>query len=131
VTAVLRVDHTAVAGLMRNPDGVVGRDNFRRATNVQVAARRQVGVRSGLLRRSLVKRGPVANERNGVTTTVESNLGYSLLHHDGTQPHEILPAPGKVLHFKVGGVDVFVRHVNHPGTRPNRYLTDNLKEALR
>lgn len=127
----IRIESSKVRGLMTDPNGPVGRDNFRRATNVQTAARRQVGVRSGLLRRSIVKRGPTVNTKGGLTTTVGSDSDYALLHHEGTRPHEIVPASAKVLHFKVGGVDIFTRHVNHPGTKPNHYLTDNLKEALR
>lgn len=117
---------------MFEANGVVGRDMMRRGTNVQLAARRQVRVRSGRLRANIVKRGPARNSRGGQTVEVGAyNLDYALLHHEGTAPHTIVPVTAKILHFKVGGVDVFARQVNHPGTAPNHYLTDNLKEALR
>lgn len=121
----------ATAEMLRSPDGVVGRDLMRRATAVQMAARRQAGVSSGRLRRSIVKRGPSGNDRKCLTMTVGSTLDYALLHHEGTSAHTIVPVHAKRLHFKVGGVDVFATVVHHPGTKPNRYLSDNLREALR
>ena len=39
----------------------------------------------------------------------------------GTRPHIIRPVKAKALRFMVGGVAVFARQVNHPGTKPNRY----------
>lgn len=127
----LTLDHAAIGRMLRDKNGSVGRDINHRATNVQLAARSQVGVLSGRLRRGLVKRGPEDNDRGSLSVFVGSEVDHALLHHEGTRPHVILPVKAKMLHFKVGGVDVFVHQVNHPGTRPNHYLTDNLKEALR
>lgn len=131
MTVKIHINQSQVDGLF-SADGPVARDMTRRATNVQLAARRQVRVRSGRLRRNIIKRGPLPNSRGGQTVEVGAyNLDYALIHHEGSAPHTIVPVKAKVLHFKVGGVDVFVKQVNHPGTAPNRYLTDNLKEALR
>jgi hypothetical protein len=131
VTVRIRINQSQVNQLF-DANGPVARDMTRRATNVQLAARGQVRVRSGRLRRNIVKRGPAPNSQGGQTVEVGAyNLDYALLHHEGTRAHTIVPVNAKVLHFKVGGVDVFVRRVEHPGTAPNHYLTDNLKEALR
>lgn len=42
---------------------------------------------------------------------------------EGTRAHSITPSKASALHFwwtRVG-VEVFTQHVNHPGTRPNRW----------
>jgi hypothetical protein len=31
------------------------------------------------------------------------------------------------MHFMMNGMDVFAMAVQHPGTEPNHYLTDNLR----
>lgn len=41
----------------------------------------------------------------------------------GTAPHEIVPVNGRVLAFDPGGGLIFRSHVNHPGTRPNDFVT--------
>lgn len=98
----------------------------RRMTPVQVGAVRQVGKRTNELARSTVK-----------TTGVDARSVYarvgggrvSLLHHEGTRPHIIRPVRRKRLRFIVNGRVVFATRVRHPGTRPNKYLTDNLPLA--
>ena len=42
------------------------------------------------------------------------NLGYLL--ENGTSPHLIEPVNAKMLHFIIGGQDIFAKRVNHPGT---------------
>ena len=42
----------------------------------------------------------------------------------GTQPHTIRPVNANVLHFKIGGEEIFTTLVRHPGTKPNRLLVD-------
>lgn len=125
-SVTIQLDSTAIQRMMQSPDGLVGRDAIRRATSVQLAARQQVGVSSGRLRRSIVKRGPTVNARGGVSILVGSDLGYAKVHHEGRG--EVTPVNAKVLHWRVGGVDVFA--MRSGPVRPNRYLTDNLKEAL-
>lgn len=53
--------------------------------------------------------------------------GYAYYHHEGTLPHQIYPNTAKALKFNFGGVTVFAAHVNHPGTRANKYLTSHLR----
>jgi hypothetical protein len=42
---------------------------------------------------------------------------------EGTRAHSITPTKASALHFwwTRAGVEVFTKHVNHPGTRPNRW----------
>lgn len=102
--------------------------------------------RPGTLRDSIVKR--LADENGELACLVGSNDPIALWHHEGTVPHVITPkavaidaggrrrAGGRfvkashvpMLVFfwpKVGHVVRFKR-VNHPGTRPNRFLTNAL-----
>lgn len=114
--------------MLHEPTGLVGRDLYKRAYRVQTAAKRQVGVKTGALRQSIGMR----HERSfmGQKIFVGSKLSYALLHHEGTKPHVILPVRAQYLVFRSGGKLIFTTKVNHPGTRPNRYLSDNLFLAV-
>lgn len=119
-------------------DGPVGRDMTNRAVRVQLAAKRQVGKKTHRLERSIVKRfGRRAGVNQGagaladIVISVGSDVSYALLHHDGTRPHVIRPHnPKGCLRFMVDGHVVFAKVVHHPGTHPNRYLSDNLPLAV-
>jgi hypothetical protein len=112
-------------------DGLVGRDLSTRATRVQLAAKAQTGVRTGANKRDITKQW---TSTSGTTLTIKVGAArpYSLAHHEGTRSHVIRAKNAKALRFmnKAGDV-VFARGVMHPGTRPNRYLTDNLHLAVR
>ena len=59
---------------------------------------------------------------------------HAAAHHEGAQPHVILPRPSNPigrLVFRVNGKLVFAKKVNHPGNRPNPYLSRWLREAVR
>ena len=125
--------------LLNNPYGPVGRDLYRRARNVQQAAkgigprRRQVGVNTGRLRDSIQikqSRRPGGQWAGGQRAEVGSDLPYALLHHEGSRPHVILPVRRKALSFPVKNGIIVTKRVNHPGTRPNPYLSANLYRAL-
>lgn len=130
--AIVKIDEAGFRSTFEDRNSDVGRDLSQRATRVQRGARRQVGVKTGLLRRSIVKQWrDVTAGRGELVIAVGSPLDYALLHHDGTRPHVIRPRPPrKALRFVVDGHVVFATKVNHPGTRPNHYLTDNLPLAL-
>lgn len=112
--------------VFRNRTGLVGRDLSNRATRVQLAAKAQVGVRTGLLKRDITKNWV----DNTLTIRIGSARPYALMHHEGTRRHVIRARNAKALRF-VGrnGEIIFAKAVNHPGTKPNRYLTDNLRLA--
>lgn len=148
-SAELRVtwDNTELGRLERSPAGMVVRDLTRRGQRVQDAAQRQIrlghaGTGRSNLRYTVVKRlaragGPTAREGALTATGVPAMLVGSehpraLLHHDGSRAHVIVPRRKKVLVFYADsgrGPLVFTKRVNHPGTQPVRFLTDNLPLA--
>lgn len=115
--------------LLKQPQGVVGRSLARRGNKVLNAARIQVGVDTGRLKASL----KMTHDRSirGQFVMVGSKLNYALMHHQGTRPHIITPNRSQVMVFANKGRVIYATRVNHPGTRANRYLTDNLYLALK
>jgi hypothetical protein len=124
-TIKVELDHQAIQKLLNSPRGDVGRDLYKRAKKVQVAAKRQVGVRSGRLQRSIRIYGH-SRRAGGQEMYIGSSVPYALIHHEGTKKHLIKPKKKSYLKFRQGAVYVFRRQVLHPGTKPNRYLSDNL-----
>lgn len=132
------MDPAAIALLMRSPRGPVMREMMRDGQRVKREAQRRVGVykpppagprrsrRPGTLRDSIVTR--MVQQGANVVVEVGSEDEVALIHHEGTRPHTIVPkrAPRLVFWSARAGKVVIARRVNHPGTRPNRYLTDSL-----
>jgi hypothetical protein len=129
-----RVDVPSEPGfseVFRSRDGIVGRDLSARATRVQLAAKSQAGVRTGLLRRDITKNWTTTSGAD-LAIRIGSSRRYALVHHDGSSPHVIRPRSAKALRWvNADGDVVFARSVQHPGTRANRYLSDNLPLAVR
>ena len=120
--------NTELDFLLNNPEGEIGRDLNKRARKVLDAARAQVGVDTGKLKASLA----LTRGRNvrGQFVMVGSKLNHALMHHEGTRPHIVTPTRSQVMVFNKGGQVIYATRVNHPGTKPNRYLKDNLYLAL-
>lgn len=111
--------------VLESPTGHVGKDLMRRALKVQSAAKAQAGVKTGELKKSIhIRRRP--NTASGQTVEIGSSVKHALIHHEGTKPHVILPVRAKQLVFTSGGRVIRTNKVNHPGTRANKYLSDNL-----
>lgn len=108
-----------------NPAGEVGRYLKARGEIIVTAAKAQVGVRTGALRASIHMRH--FRDTRGQYIRIGSPLNYAYAHHEGTKPHLILPSRQEKLRFVSRGAVVYTHLVRHPGTPPNRYLTDNLK----
>lgn len=119
----ITIDAARLAAFVGSPGGPVMRDLDRRATNLQTAAKAQVGKVTGKLAASIVKRPGV--DARGPYVIVGAYTDYALYHHQGTPPHTIYPRTRKVLRFPASGRIVFAAVVHHPGTAPNRYFTDN------
>jgi hypothetical protein len=115
--------------LTTSPRGDVGNYLRKRAIKLQGLARRQVGVRTGTLKKSI--RYQVVRDGKGLVATVGANNRIALMHHNGTKPHIILPRRAQTLRFYSHGRIVYSKMVFHPGTKPNRYLTDNLSRVIR
>lgn len=111
--------------LLRNPIGSVGRYMKKRGLKMLAGAKAQVGVDTGALRASIHMR----HKRNTRFQYIEvvAKTKYAYMHHEGTKPHIITPSRRTVLRFVSKGVLVRTALVNHPGTRPNRYLSDQLR----
>lgn len=115
-------------------NGPVGRDLTRRARGVEYKAIGSAGLRTGDLRRAIGthfgRHGVELEARVGANPAPGGKVGYGLFHHEGTGPHTIRPRQARALRFVMQGRVVFAASVNHPGTRPNPYLTRWLREAV-
>jgi len=124
------IDGAEVEKIVSSDQGPTFRYLFRKGQDVQDRARVQVGKRTGRLEQSIVKRfGHIDGD---LEVLIGSDLDYARLHHDGTREHEIFAKNGRGLSFywpKAGRFVVF-RSVHHPGTRPNPYLADPLREVM-
>lgn len=137
----LVIDGARMAALLRGPTGPVTRHLIERATVVQMAAKAQAPRRTGCLQDSIVKRvedsplGVVIRIVADTTPCSPERKSYAYYVHEGTEPHEIVARNASVLAFywatgPDGPGTYFFRSVHHPGTPPNRFLTDNLPLAV-
>lgn len=125
------LDPRALADVLRGPSGPVMRYTGEVATKVQEGAKAMVGVgadpsRGGRhLRDKIVKR--FVSSSTGPAIAVGAEEPHALLHHTGTAPHVIEPKSAKVLRFpasKGSSVVIYAKRVQHPGTKPVKYLTE-------
>jgi hypothetical protein len=114
--------------MLNGAGGMVDNSMRRRALTVQSAARRQAGRRTGILQKSIHSRR--SRDTFGPYWYVGSTISYAYMHHEGTRPHVIMRNGGGKLRFATSGGIVFSPMVKHPGTKPNRYLKDNLYLAV-
>lgn len=110
---------------LNNPKGKVGRFLRRKGNIVMRAAKRQVGVRTGALRSSIHMRH--FREARGQFIMIGSEMDYALMHHEGTKPHLITASRGQKMRFVSRGQAMYTHVVRHPGTKANKYLSDNLR----
>lgn len=111
----------------KGPNGTVGRWLRGRAKVAIFKAQAQVGKDTGALAKSI--KHELKTVRNGVEVSIFSNNRIALIHHEGTRPHLIEPKNGGPLVF-IGSRThsrVVTNLVRHPGTKPNRYLSDQLR----
>lgn len=113
------LDGQLVAGLQR----VVG--HAVTTTTAKARSEHRWQDRTGATRESVV--GQVRDTGKGATGTVDVGENAARLA-TGTVPHVIRARNAKALRFQMGGQTVFVRSVNHPGTKPDPYL-DRAAEA--
>lgn len=120
----LRIFDTVLDHELKDESGMVGKHMRHVGTLIIIAARRQVGVDTGALKASIFKTH--SREIYGQSMWIGSPLPHAYLHHEGTPPHIIRAHGHQVMRFSNGGRVVYDRQVLHPGTRANRYLSDNL-----
>lgn len=120
----LKLDHAALDFTLNNPAGMVGRHLARRGRIIVAAAKRQVGVDTASLRASITMTH--SRVALGQQIKIGSTNKIAYLHHEGSRPHLITARDHGMLRFSAGGRMIYTHQVRHPGTRPNRYLSDNL-----
>ena len=93
-------------------------------------AKAQVGVKTGALRKNI--RATHLGNYTGQYVTMWADKPYALAHHEGTRPHLIRPmaVDGKLI-FRKGSRVIMTSLVRHPGTKPNRYLSDQIRHFER
>lgn len=113
-----------IGWVTKHRNGPVGVHLRKGANKIKTAAQIQVGIRTGALKASI----NISQEKtpNGQMVKIGSPLSYALVHHEGSRPHLIVGRKGGMLRFTSKGRVVYTRAVIHPGTRPNKYLADNL-----
>lgn len=119
---------------LKSPAGPVGRHLYKRALIIQAGARAQVGFKTGRLKSSIhiMQKATPTGQEVMIGSPVKE---YALIHHNGSKPHVILPrrVGGKLVFMSTSGGRmrlVVTDRVNHPGTKPNPYLTDWLFVAV-
>jgi hypothetical protein len=113
---------------LKSPTGTVGRYLHVRGEAIRLAAMMQAGKRDGTLARSIFLQHE--STTYGQKMTIGSNVRYAYYHHEGTMPHPIIAKGANVLRFSRGGRIIYSRNVLHPGSRPNKFLADNLPMIL-
>lgn len=126
-TVVYRANKAGIDHLLYDRSGPVQLHVANTGRKVEGNARRRVGVKTGKLKGTIGSRLTPSRPK-GYNVEVFAGTSYGLFHHDGTRAHVIRPRNASVLKFQVGGVTVYAQKVNHPGTKPNRFLLDALKD---
>jgi hypothetical protein len=121
----VEIYQNALRAELQTPAGGLWKYLEKQGSKAVAAAKRQVGVKTGALRRSIHMKH-LANA-NGQYLWIGSNKNYAYIHHEGTRPHIITPTKAKALRFTSGRRVIYTRMVKHPGTKPNRYLSNQLR----
>jgi hypothetical protein len=126
--AVFIPNEAGIKKMTRSPDGEVGRHLAKLGAKLTLLAKAQAGVDTGALKQSIHYR--LVQTSGGLAAQVGSDNRVALMHHQGTRPHIIVPRRAQTLRFYSHGRIVYSKLVHHPGTKPNRYLTDNLRRVI-
>jgi hypothetical protein len=129
----MQINTRVLDRVLNNPKGELGVELYKRAKRMARHAKNQApigsGPTAGRLKRSIKV---YRHERytKGQTIRIGTSVSYAPYVHEGTRPHLILPKnPAGALKFvpKGGTMVIVTKRVKHPGSRPNRFLTDNVK----
>lgn len=117
----------AVHTVLREPDGLVYPFMDTVAKRIIRKAKVQVGVDTSALKNSIryTIRGGTP-----VFVKITAHDYKAMMHHEGTKPHVIRASKGKTLKIGSGSRVTYIKQVNHPGTKPNRYLTDSMSAVI-
>ena len=125
----LKLYRPILAFELTSQEGLVGRHLEKIGRKIVTGAKAQVGVRTGMLRSSIKMEHIYYS--SGAAIKIGSSLSYAHLHHEGSLPRLITPKNGEFLKFSRGTKIIYARQVAHPGTKPNRYLSDQLRIHVR
>lgn len=120
----LNVTQQDILKIVNDPQGPVVLRLKRVGKTIVAAAKAQVGVDSGELQRSIHYNLQRYGGLPEVWIGSYNSIAY--LHHEGTRPHAISARNAQFLRYSSRGRIVYARTVWHPGTKPNRFLTDNI-----
>lgn len=73
--------------------------------------------------------GRVRPTKNGAYGSIEIEANHASFVKDGTPPHEIRAKNAKALRFDAGGAIRFAKSVQHPGTKPNDFVSPGVQEG--
>lgn len=104
------------------------------ATSWESELRRTSPVDTGQMRsRTKVRdevNGGLGGRVNSIKIVAVVDTDYAQMVSSGTRPH-VIRARGKALRFQWHGKTVYFKKVNHPGTRPNPWFTDSVRDLPR
>lgn len=124
----VNLDKAQLRVILNTPKGKLWWALHRRGNAIVRAAKKQVGVDTGALRQSIHMRH--TGNVTGQYLWIGAKKSYAYMHHEGTRPHTITPNEKPLLVFRSGARIVRTPVVNHPGTRPNRYLSTPMRTNL-
>lgn len=124
------MDPRAIQAFINDGGGPVVRDLLVRGDRVKTEAKRLVGKKTHNLENRIVKR-IISEDGVPVVQVGVVGVSYAFFHHEGTEPHVIRARRARVLAFYSPreGRTIFTKQVNHPGTKPNRFLVNALRVA--
>ena len=118
----VNIDKAKLDFYLNNPVGPTGLHMKKRALMIIVLAKSRVNKDTGSLASSIG-----FNHSRwvlGQKVEVVAKSRHAIYVHEGTKPHSILPNDNQFMRFSSGGRIVYTRHVDHPGNRPNKFLSD-------
>lgn len=104
-------------------EGIVDDYSFRALREMQVRA----PVRTGALQFGIWRQMIVSADR--IFARIFSTAPYTMAVEKGTRPHSIVAKDAKALRFYVGGKAVFVKSVQHPGTKGKFFIRASIEAA--
>jgi hypothetical protein len=125
----LKLYHPQFETMTIGENGMVGRYVKRVGRAIVFDAKLQVGVKTGKLRDSITMQH--STHKYGHKLRIGSKLSYAYLHHEGSRAHIITPNKAPNLVFRKGPRVIVTKLVHHPGTKPNRYLTEPMEKHVR
>lgn len=109
-------------------------DAKKRADRILKFAQQEAPVGKGpnggnLRNRIVVSQSRSIQGRYSAGYDVTANTAYAFFVHEGTRPHVIEGKPLLAFFWNVTGAFMVLPRVNHPGTKPNRFLLRALRRA--